>query len=85
MDSSSHSCEHLLEHLSDYLDGTAAAAICREIDRHLAECGDCRVVVDTLRQTVHLYHTLPEPDLPPDARERLYKALNLTPYLPKKS
>lgn len=74
-------CHHLLNQLSDYLDGTATTEICAEIEKHLADCSDCRVVVDTLQQTVHLYHTLPQPDLPQQARERLYKTLNLEPFL----
>ena len=70
-------CEHLLDQLSDYLDGDAAAAVCAEIERHLAGCADCRAVVDTLRKTVYLYQALPQPELPVGARERLLAALSL--------
>lgn len=76
-----HTCTHLLEHLSDYVDGAAADEICHEIERHMSGCENCRVVVDTLRQTVHLYHTLPTPALSDDARQRLYKTLNLDTFL----
>ncbi|HZD11083.1 MAG TPA: zf-HC2 domain-containing protein [Candidatus Binatia bacterium] len=76
-------CQHLISHLPDYVDGTAAAAICAEIEAHMAGCENCRIVVDTLRQTIHLYHTLPEPDLPDGARQRLYKRLDLEQYLPR--
>lgn len=76
-----HTCSHLLEHLSDYVDGAAAQTICAEIEQHLSGCENCRVVIDTLRQTVHLYHTLPTPTLPESARERLYKVLELAPFL----
>lgn len=76
--SESHgNCKHLLADLSGYLDGEAAAEICAEIERHLAECTDCRAVVDTLRKTIYLYHTLPQPTLSPDARRRLFAALSL--------
>ena len=74
-------CQHLLEHMSDYLDGEAPAELCAEIERHLAGCADCRVVVDTLRKTITLYHELPRPELPPEARLRLYHALDLTEFL----
>ncbi|HRW50957.1 MAG: zf-HC2 domain-containing protein [Caldilinea sp.] len=70
-------CEHLLDELSDYIDGEAAAAVCAEIERHLAGCADCRAVVDTLRKTVYLYQGLPQPELPAGARERLLAALSL--------
>lgn len=71
-------CKHLLADLSDYLDGEAAAEVCAEIERHLADCADCRAVVDTLRKTIHLYHILPQPTLSQDARARLFAALLLT-------
>ena len=71
-----HDCQHLLADLSDYLDGEAAAEVCAEIERHLAECADCRAVVDTLRKTIYLYHTLPQPALSQDARARLIAALS---------
>lgn len=74
---SPHECRHLLGDLSEYLDGEASAELCAEIERHLADCEDCRVVIDTLRKTVLLYHDLPRPGLPAGARERLFKALDL--------
>jgi len=76
-------CEGILENLSVYLDGEASEALCAEIDRHLSGCADCCVVVDTLRRTVSLYHTLPQPELPDLLRERLYRTLDLTAFLPR--
>ncbi len=74
-------CQHLLENMSVYLDGEAPAELCAEIERHLDGCTDCRVVVDTLRKTITLYHELPQPELPPEARLRLYKSLDLMEFL----
>ena len=68
-------CQHLLADLSDYIDGEATDAMCAEIERHLAGCADCRAVVDTLRKTIYLYHTLPQPALPESTRTRLIAAL----------
>ena len=71
-------CRHLLESLSDYVDGVLGASLCAELDRHLAECENCRIVVDTLRKTVYLYHATSTPDpVPDDVKERLYKRLSL--------
>jgi predicted anti-sigma-YlaC factor YlaD len=75
-------CLDLLDGLSDYLDGAAPGELCAEIERHLAECHKCRVVVDTLRKTVTLYHQLPQLQMPAQVRERLYKRLDLAEYLP---
>ena len=76
-----HDCHHLLGDLSDYVEGEASAAICAEIERHLADCDNCRVVVDTLRQTVKLYHDLPQPVYSAEARARLYRSLDLEVFL----
>ena len=77
-------CQHLLENMSDYLDGEASAELCAEIERHLDGCADCRVVVDTLRRTITLYHELPQPELPSEARLRLFESLDLTEFLNSK-
>lgn len=75
-------CRHLLDSLSDYVDGTLDEELCAEIDRHLEECEDCHIVVDTLRKTVYLYHaTAPQASVPDDVRERLYHRLNLDEYV----
>jgi anti-sigma factor RsiW len=63
--------------LSDYLDGELDEQFCIEIERHLADCGDCRVLVDTLRRTVLLYREHGHESLPTDVRERLYAVLKL--------
>lgn len=77
-ETSGGTCHHLLEELGEYLDGEAAAATCAEIERHLAECENCRAVVDTLRKTITLYRELPPPALSDAARARLYKTLSLS-------
>lgn len=74
-------CKSLLGSLSDYVDGTAQDELCRELERHLAECEDCRIVVDTLRKTVSLYHANASASLPTDVRARLFKRLDLDDYL----
>lgn len=70
-------CKERLGCLSDYVDGELAPELCAEIERHIAECGDCRVVVDTLRKTVTLYRSHGHEPLPQDAKERLYAVLKL--------
>ncbi|MFN2198938.1 MAG: anti-sigma factor family protein [Anaerolineales bacterium] len=82
----SEDCRHLLSSLSDYVDGTAGDAICDEIERHLADCENCRVVVDTLKKTVYLVQASTEEEsleLPTDVRVRLFHALKLEDFLNK--
>jgi anti-sigma factor (TIGR02949 family) len=76
------SCQDLLGSLSDYVDGNLKDELCREIERHVAECEDCRVVVDTMKKTIYLYHaTAAESGMPQDVRERLYQRLDLDDFL----
>lgn len=70
-------CKEMLGSLSDYVDGELEAHLCAEIERHMAGCGNCRAVVDTLRRTVYLYREHGHADVPDDAKARLYAVLKL--------
>jgi len=77
-------CRQLLGTLSEYVDGELDEELCSVLEQHLEECEDCRIVVDTLRKTVYLYHTnATTEDMPVDIRKRLYKSLNIENYLEK--
>lgn len=68
-------CKQMIREVSDYLDGDVDAATVAELERHLAHCEDCRLVVDTTRKTIELYCNAEPAPLPDDVRERLRKAL----------
>ena len=72
-------CQELLSQLNDYVDGELAAELCHDLELHLADCPDCRVVFDTLAKTITLYHTLDETraELPPGVESRLLSRLSL--------
>lgn len=75
-------CEELLGSLSAYIDGELNPELCLELEKHLAGCDDCRVVLNTTKRTIDLVHSpVEKPDLPDDVRERLFKRLNLDNYL----
>ena len=82
-ESTHNNCEGLLGSLSDYIDGELGAELCRQIEKHIAECEDCRIVVDTTRKTIDLVHAsnAPQTDLPDEVRNRLFKRLNLDDYV----
>ena len=46
-----HKCDHLISTISDYVDGSLSPQLCAELEKHLCECENCTVVVDTLRKT----------------------------------
>jgi len=78
-------CQSILDSLSDYVDGTLKDELCRDIEQHIAGCSDCRIVVDTLKKTIYLYHaTSATQEMPEDVRERLFLRLNLDDYLDQK-
>jgi len=75
-------CHHFLDSLSDYVDGDLKAELCQELERHMADCHDCQIVVDTLKKTVSLYHeAVEEPAIPSDVRVRLFRRLDLDEYM----
>jgi len=77
-------CKHLLGSLSDYVDGDLGEEICAEIERHLSGCENCRVVVDSLKKTVYLYHaTAGDAQIPEGVRNRLFQRLELKDLLDK--
>jgi len=77
-----HDCRKLLTSLSEYIDGNLDQALCAEIERHLANCDNCHIVINTLKKTVELYQTASETtQLPSDVRRRLFHRLNLEEYL----
>ena len=76
-----HLCDALKAQLSEYIDGELDAHLCAEIEAHLAGCENCRILVDTLRKTIYLYRQQSPVEMPADVKERLYKVLDLEPFL----
>lgn len=71
-------CRDYLNQISDYVDGELSSDICASLEAHLQECENCRIVVNTLRKTIDLYHDISENDeLPQKVRSRLFARLNL--------
>ena len=75
-------CHKILEGLSDFIDGTAGEALCKEIESHMADCPDCKIMIDTLRKTISLYREREaETTLPPHVHKRLVRTLHLEDLL----
>jgi len=76
-------CKHLLGNLSEYIDGELTEDLCREIEKHLEGCENCRIVLNTTRRTIDLVQTpIGAESLPAEVRERLFKRLQLDDYIP---
>lgn len=79
-------CDRVLTHLNDYIDHKLSPELCEELEAHLAECENCRVVFDTLNKTLYLVHQLRDqpPVLPEAVEYRLFAVMKLEQFIPKK-
>ena len=68
-------CNEQIESICAYVDGEADSKLCQEIEKHLEECENCRIMVDTLKQTVVLCREGKEEPLPAALESRLNDAL----------
>jgi len=64
-------CQELISDLNDYIDGAIEPELCEELERHIGKCDKCRIMVDTLRQTVKLSCEGREVKLPESLEKRL--------------
>ena len=71
------SCHELLGPLSEYISGEAAESWCMQINAHLAECENCRVVLNTVRQTILLYRAKTSAELPDEVVDRPNRVLDI--------
>lgn len=75
-------CTDMVDTLSEYIDGELSPELCKSLEKHLADCKDCRVVVDTLKKTIELYKMESDKEsIPPQVKERLYAKLNLDDFV----
>lgn len=63
-------CTEFLAQMTDYFDGQVEPELLSEIQSHLCECHHCEILVDTTRQTIHVYKNHQVYDLTDEVRER---------------
>ena len=68
-------CTDIIRLLSDYLDGELDRKTLREIDRHLEECEECRLLVDNTRKLIQIYCDAKPVPIPASVRKRIYSKL----------
>ncbi|HPD15192.1 MAG TPA: zf-HC2 domain-containing protein [Planctomycetota bacterium] len=68
-------CKDLLKMLNDYVDGDVDPSFCSAFEEHLRDCDPCKVVVDTIRNTIRLYKDEGVVEIPILFRERLHSTL----------
>jgi RNA polymerase sigma-70 factor, ECF subfamily len=64
-------CHDLIKQLSAYADGELDSVLCADLERHLAGCPNCRLMLDRLTMTVKLCREGRCEDLPPELQQKL--------------
>lgn len=68
-------CEDVIRELSNYLDGELALAAKQDLEGHLGQCHDCKMVVDQTKLTIEVFCDSQLVELPGDVKSRLHEAL----------
>lgn len=68
-------CKKVIHELTSYLDGVLDSRMQGDLELHLSQCTDCRIVVDTCRKTIQIFCNSEPVPLPEDVRSRLHTAL----------
>ena len=68
-------CKKIIYELSDFIDGDLDAASKQELERHLKECSDCKLVVDQTKKTIEIFCDSEPVELPSEVRNRLHETL----------
>ncbi|HYI92593.1 MAG TPA: zf-HC2 domain-containing protein [Bryobacteraceae bacterium] len=64
-----------MNELSEFLDESLDPAIRAELHKHVEECPNCWVILDTTQRTIKVYKGLEPQTIPPDIHSRLMTAL----------
>ncbi len=70
-------CSQYIQNIADYIDGEIDQALCAQLEEHLKSCRNCRIMVDTLRQTVVLCRGGKKEPLPPQIEKKLNQSLKI--------
>ena len=68
-------CKKMLGELSDYIDGDLQDQLCKELEAHLTDCPNCRVMLDSLNKTVKICREGAEEPVPEHIQKTLQAAL----------
>ncbi len=64
-------CKEILAALNDYVDGDLDPELRQVLQKHLADCNPCQLVIDNVRHTITVYKSGRPIELPPELCERL--------------
>ena len=68
-------CKEFLQELTDYLDSTIDVELRLKLERHISECPNCFVILDTTQKTIKVYKGMQPQAIPDEVHIRLMKAV----------
>lgn len=68
-------CKQFLQELNDYLDPSTDPAMKCRLEKHVNDCPNCFVIVDTTKKTLQVYKGLEPQTIPESVKARLWEAL----------
>lgn len=68
-------CKDFLNELSEYLDESLDPEIREKLHKHVNECPNCWVVLDTTQKTIRVFKGMEPQTIPNDIHSRLMSAL----------
>ncbi len=68
-------CKEFLAELTDFLDEETHSVLRAQLDKHISECPNCWVVVDTCKKTMQVFKGMEPQSIPNDVEARLMIAL----------
>lgn len=68
-------CKELIELLAEYLEGTLASELGRELEAHLEDCRPCQAYLATYRRTVEIGREAARVEMPEEMKQRLREFL----------
>jgi anti-sigma factor RsiW len=68
-------CKEFLQELTDYLDSTVDAELRVKLERHISECPNCFVILDTTQKTIKVYKGIEPQAIPEEVHVRLMRAV----------
>ncbi len=69
-------CNGVIREIANYIDGELELPVKQELERHLQDCEDCKMVVDQTKLTVEIFCDSKPVELPADVKARLHDALH---------
>ena len=69
-------CKEFMQEISDFLDEDVDQELRSKLDKHIAECPNCFVILDTTKRTIQVYKGLDPQPIPEDIHNRLMNAID---------